>query len=141
MSKSEEFVEQRIMWAAGRHNLPTSNSFPIQDIDETACAGFELTKLKCLGKPIYLFFEDENNWSVLGTRGITGLNDSTYSSVRYDEIKDLEGFDELKVGGKRKEDLKELKVLTSQKETVFKSKSGGDFFALWNICLMLQRIS
>jgi len=41
----------------------------------------------------------------------------------------------------RKEDLNELKVITSQKEIVFKSMSGGDFFALWNICLMLQRIS
>jgi hypothetical protein len=141
MKKSEEFIEQRILWAAGRHNLPSKNSFPIQDIGDVNFAGLELAKLEYLGKPIYLFFEDECNWSVLGTLGITGLNDSTYNSIKYEEIKDLEGFDELKIGRKRKGDLNELKVITSQKMTVFRSKSGGDFFALWNICLMLQRIS
>lgn len=140
MSKSEEFIEQRILWAAGKHNLPSENGFSIQEMGEKH-AGIELTKFECLGKPIYLFIDDKDNWSVLGTLGITGLNDSVYNDIMYDEIKDLEGFDELKAGCKRKEELNELKVITSKNETIFKSKSGGDFFALWNICLMLQRMS
>jgi hypothetical protein len=137
MLKTESFIENRIIWNAGRHKLPAGNCFICSSEHpyENLTAQHEH-----LGKPILLFALDEKNWSVLGTKGISGILDDDFRSIDYSEIVEFDGFEAAREKKTEKSKLSELKVKTQQHEILFKTAPGEEFFAFWNISLMLQRI-
>ena len=137
MLKTESFIEDRIIWNAGRHKMPDGNCF-ICSSEHPYSKSISL--FNHLGKPILLFFLDEKNWSVLGTKGISGVIDDDFRAVEYSEIVELDGFEAAREKKTEKSKLSELKVIGKQKEFLFKTTPGGEFFAFWNIALMLQRM-
>jgi len=141
MLKSESFIEQRIIWNAGRHNLPAGNCFEFDQLISSDPSHLSIIESNHLGKPILAFLHDKDNWSVLGTKGISGRLEKDYRAVEYAEILDLNGFEPLRLKQTEKKNLSILKVKTIKSEIEFKTKEGGEFFAFWNIALMLFRMS
>ncbi len=137
MLKTESFIEDRIIWNAGRHKLPDGNCFNCGS--DHPYHKF-IAGISHLGKPILLFALDEKNWSVLGTKGISGVIDDDFRSIEYSEIVKVDGFEAAREKKTEKSKLSELKVIAKHQEILFKTAPGGEFFAFWNIVLMLQRM-
>ena len=137
MLKTESFIENRILWNAGQHKLPAGNCFPYDSENPYKAV---LESYSHLGKPILLFALDGENWSVLGTKGVSGVVNNDFRSVEYSEIVELDGFEAAREKKTEKSKLSELKVRTEKQEISFKTTPGNEFFSFWNICLMLQRI-
>mgnify|MGYP000037084918 CR=1 FL=1 len=87
-----------------------------------------------------LFVLNKENWSVLGTLGISGVIDGEFKFVEYSKIIDLDGFEAAREDKTEKSKLSELIVRTNEQEFKFKTSPGSEFFGFWNICLMLQRM-
>lgn len=90
--------------------------------------------------PVLLFFQNDENWSVIGTTGISGVFEGQYRAVKYSHIVELDGFEAAQEEKTRKSTLSTLKVITREEVFEFKTTPGNEFFSFWSICQMLQRM-
>ncbi len=140
IAKTQKLIEDRIRWKAKKHNLPGDNSAYIADLDLNIKKKI-MEKLEETGrsKPVLAFFESENKWSVITTDSIVGYKDKEILMTYFNEILEIDGFKDAKKG-KKKEELDTLVVIGKNKSCNYWAPKGGEFFALWNICSMLQNL-
>lgn len=150
MKKSESFIENRIKWKASQYNLPNERVFLFEGLDKQKRAQYmrQISREKT-GKIVLLFTDSEDNWTAVGTKMIIGYDGERMNSISLDEIQrsTSKSFYELKfmVPKSQKRIQKELEceLLIIDKrgnKKVFITDKGSDFFALFNIVLMLSRL-
>ncbi len=155
MSKTLEFIENRIRWRASQHDIPNKKStffFENLTLEEQSHYLSHFNE-KDIGKIILLFKGSKRNWTGIGTKMIFGYNGTEFHSVELNRIKDVDSknrkeyFDKaesekLKPKKFKKKNERELLIIDSLgNETVFITKKGHDLFALWNIMLMITRFN
>jgi len=93
-----------------------------------------------VGVPILVSYSDFTNGVVLCTRGAVSINRGVQSSFSYDEIKEIH---DLKLSSEEKKaDLSMLKVcLKNGKDIKVPADMGSPAFGIWNILIMLMRMS
>lgn len=150
MKKSESFIENRIKWKASQYNLPNERVFLFEGLDKQKRAQYmrQISREKT-GKIVLLFTDSEDNWTAVGTKMIIGYYGERMNSISLDEIQrsTSKSFYELQfmVPKSQKRIQKELEceLLIIDKrgnKKVFITDKGSDFFALFNIVLMLSRL-
>jgi len=150
LKKSESFIENRIKWKASQYNLPNERVFLFEGLDKQKRAQYmrQISREKT-GKIVLLFTDSEDNWTAVGTKMIIGYDGERMNSISLDEIQrsTSKSFYELKfmVPKSQKRIQKELEceLLIIDKrgnKKVFITDKGSDFFALFNIVLMLSRL-
>ncbi|MCH2192667.1 hypothetical protein [Kordia sp.] len=150
MKKSESFIENRIKWKASQYNLPNERVFLFEGLDKQKRAQYmrQISREKT-GKIVLLFTDSEDNWTAVGTKMIIGYDGERMNSISLDEIQrsTSKSFYELQfmVPKSQKRIQKELEceLLIIDKrgnKKVFITDKGSDFFALFNIVLMLSRL-
>ncbi len=154
MSKSEEFIENRIKWRASKHDLPNKSVRLFENLtDETKAEYLTHFNEEDCGKIILLFTDSKNNWTALGTKKIIGFDGTKFNSVKFDSIEDVDSknrkeyFEKAEAGETKLKKIKkrnESELLVTEfngKETTFITKKGSDLFSLWNIMMMIEQLN
>ncbi|HEV2353622.1 MAG TPA: hypothetical protein VGR89_05230, partial [Puia sp.] len=75
MKKTEEFIENKLIWKAKQYCLPTEFSFYFKDLSNDVQSSFldqiDVTKS---GKPVLLFTSQAQEWTLICTRQVIGRN-------------------------------------------------------------------
>ena len=151
MYKKASFIENRIKWAASKHGLPTANSFFFEDLESNVRNKY-LDRLKDyeIGNSVLLFKDENENWTIVGTDKVAWGSETELKIIPHNEIhrmqpkqlKDVKEKVKFVRDVSKKSDWHELSVTDNlNNETILTAQKGGDFFALWNILLMLGRLS
>ncbi len=135
MNKNESFIEDRIRWRAGQHGIPKASTYYWE-----ADKGPQILFPEKIGKPVLVSSSGESEFIVICTRGAAvknGVEETSFLYSAVDEILDVK----LKADEK-KEDLAKLVVMLEGGGKVYVSpERGSPAFCIWNILIMLQRIS
>jgi hypothetical protein len=136
MKKTDSFLEERIRWKAKSHNFPTEKTIYWEDRPNE----FKAEISSDLGTPVLLSIKNETNYIVICTRGSLVLTESISKEVLYSEVESIKDYplepDEEKV------DLKcVLFKLNDETEVPFYPEPFEAAFSVWNILIMLKRMS
>lgn len=134
MKKAESFIENRIRWRAGQYGLPKQNT----DFWENINIKPQIILPHIVGKPV-LVSVGESGFVVVCTQGVVVTNRGIESSFTYDVVEQIR---DLKKPNEKKEALSTLVVLlTNGKQIQLSVEPGGAAFGIWNILIMLMRMS
>ena len=146
MERSEEFLENRILWKGSKYNLPNRSARLFEYLPEEDKEPYlSLLKPLAMGKILWLFKNPKGPWTVVGTRMVAGFNGNvlewmTLKSIREVTSKNLRdsGLRGFASGEMKKRQEHKLSVIDiGGRENVFVTNTGNDFFALWNILAMI----
>lgn len=153
MLKSDTYLEERIKWRAGQQNLPTACALYFDQLSQDDKQKYEGLIREChIGIPVILFVAKSNKWTIVGTQKVAAGEDNNVQAMSYSEIKiHTVGDDPFKeFSGSDDEPEKEFKKL-EQDHLLMKDKSdkvvklytatGSDVYVLFNIIIMLERMS
>ncbi len=136
MNKSESYIAERIRWRGDQHNLPKQNTYYWENASESL-----RVFLVCeVGRPVLVSSSADQKSIVLCTKGLIIGNQSDSISINYNQIEDILHPPLSKEMPKSEMDSLKL-LLKNGSEEVLKTAKGGEFFALWNILLMLVNFS
>lgn len=151
MTKTDDFIANRLVWKASSHSLPTKFSFYYKDISlNTQLYVNSLIDIENSGQPVLFFTKPTGEWTLICTREVICNNNETLVRINISDIESFKPpfFDKLKEGKHinpeeiKKSELDELKVITrSGNSFVLHANKGSDLFALWNILLMAARLT
>ena len=136
----ESLLESRMRRVAKTYGLPNRTAYFLSQGKDTTTQDL-VPRSSTIGKPILVFTTAGTNYTVLGSTGLGGLVAGTWCEVPYVDIVSLNGWVDRPDGTKRhKRDLHKLEVKNSNTTIQFDASPGGDFFALWNICLRVMKM-
>ena len=136
MKTTESFIEDRIRWRAGLHGLPKQNTYFWENGKKTP----QIVLPVRIGKPVLVSAANDLEFIVLCTRGAAVKNYGVESSFLYDEIDEVR--DVPMAHGEEKADLTKLVIkLINGDEVPVSPEPFGPAFSVWNILIMLQRMS
>lgn len=143
----DELMERRILYKASKHNLPSRRTLKFQDLQPEIQS--EIRKAageQIQGRPVLVFFDSRERWTLLTTREVIGLDAGRLRAMGIDDM--------VSVGSA----LRPPKGATSEEVDLWKSSweylrvadrhgieaivwvpCGGEAFALWNILLPYVR--
>ncbi|MEM6685000.1 MAG: hypothetical protein AAF617_04310 [Bacteroidota bacterium] len=150
MHKTESFIEDRIKWRASKRNLPNKHVVFFKDLDKkTRREYLSEVHYQDTGKIVLLFTHKKKSWTAIGTKMIVGFDGKLLHTIAYKDIVSLDAkhlkasleastFTRIFFRKKFESDLV-IKDIHGN-ETVFFTHPGEDFFALWNMTMMLARL-
>ncbi|MGH1386549.1 hypothetical protein [Kordia sp.] len=151
VQKSVEFIENRIKRRASLNNLPNRRVFLFENLDKKTRTKYaSQINRKETGKIILLFTDRKKNWTAIGTKMIVGYDGEQVNSVAFNNIKDWQPKKHYELGflppNKRKKFRinRQRELLIFDKEDnriVFITRRGNDFWELFNLVEMLQRLN
>ena len=69
MMNQDEWVENRLLWKARKHNLPTEHILYFSDVRHNLRDKInQVTSNRSVGFPVIVLFRDNECWTLLGTR-------------------------------------------------------------------------
>ncbi len=137
MDKSDTFLEERIRWRAGLHELKASSTMYWEDAPEN----YREKLPKELGNAVVLSFEDPDNFTIVCTRGVLGKNEGEDRTFLHSQIRDISG-PKLTTKELPKSEANYFSVdLVSTVSVTVKAEKGSPLFMVWNVVLMLHRMS
>lgn len=151
--KSDLYIQGRIKWKAGKNDFPTTTAFYFDELEQDLKQKYEaLLKQEEIGMPVLLFLGKSDNWTVVGTQKVAGGDDKSLISMSYDEIKiNTVGDDPFNEINTKGDDSPEEFQKTEQDHLLLKnefgeliklySAKGREVYALFNIIIMLKRMS
>lgn len=151
MQKSDDYIVSRILWKAGKYNLPTKSSFYFHnlspDLQQYLSGQIEGSDS---GTPVLFFTRPTREWTLLCTRQIIGHDTHHLIALYLRDIQQITttALDPAAAGRpfrpatmKTKTEWDEIKVIDQHNNThLFYAARGADLFALWNILLMAARL-
>jgi len=152
MTKTDEYIENRLIWKAGKYKLPTNFSFYFRDLSS------EIKKylstqidLNTSGNPVLFFTRPTKEWTLICTRQVICNDTNRIFKINLSDIKEIlptefdpkiEGHLKVSKTVQKKTKWDEIKIIDRQNRSYFFfADSGSDLFSLWNILLMAIRIS
>lgn len=149
LKKTDEYIKNRLIWKAKQYSL--SSEFVIFHDDLSLELATSLSKhinTGLSGIPVLLFTNPDKAWTLLCTRQVIGFDNHHIYSVHFNEIEcviskklqELSGIERpLSMNEIEKDEWTKLLVKTKEgKDFLFHANKGSDFFALWNIVLMVS---
>lgn len=135
----DAFIAQRIRWRASQHGLPSDDTFAFGEHPanlaaaiKDACSDHEVQN------PVLVFGRQLDRWTILGTRKLLSRYENNVSACEYSQITELGHAERLE----DKATLQLIRVkLVDGREVRAWGPPGAQFFAMWNIVLMLSRMS
>jgi hypothetical protein len=152
MQKTDEYIESRLRWKAEKYNLPSQYSSFFENLSDKRKDHYsELLKELNVGIPTLIFTQpNSNKWTIIGTRKIAWGDDEKLDSLMFEYIKEirphsLNSFEKVKQATNNSLTKKEWNELTlteknGNKRNVYAYK-GSDYFAMWNILLMVWKLN
>jgi hypothetical protein len=148
MQKSEAFIINRLIWKAGKYNLPGTFSLLFNDLP---LSKQEFLKsqlaIELSGMPILYFTKPTGEWTLLCTRQVICNDVKSVISLDISEIKRIlpTAFDPTQLGKKidistikKKSEWDTIQIIDKQDNSyILHADKGSDLFALWNILLMM----
>lgn len=144
----DDWIENRILWKAGKHSLPSGHTHLFTDLPAADRGPFETAAAQShLGRPILVFSGSPDLWTVLGTRKImsqhhgrlhvfplrqlvsVGPRDNPRPWWSNEQIRNWKGSWEYLL----------LKRTWWRSSTIWVPR-GGEAFALWSILRMFPSI-
>ncbi|HHC78722.1 MAG TPA: hypothetical protein ENK46_02480 [Flavobacteriia bacterium] len=153
MQKTDEYIAKRLKWKAVKHSLPTKHSFLFESLPaENKKYYSELFKNLNTGIPVLVFTQPKNDkWTIITTRKIIWGEYDKFESLLISDIKEFrpQSLVEISETGKkatresiRKAEWDELTITNLNSEKfIIPAFKGSDFFAMWSILLMNQRLN
>ena len=144
----DEWIESRITWKAGKHNLPAGRTWLFTDLPPTDRSRFEAAAAKCdLGRPVLVFLESPDLWTVLGTKKIMSRHHERLQAFPLRQLVRVGPIDkpqhewpvEQVRDWKRSWEYLSLKGTWWRKATIW-VPCGGEAYALWSILHMFPGI-
>jgi len=133
--KSESFIEDRIRWRAGIGGLPNENTYFWEAGEKP-----EVILPKEIGKPVLVSVASKNELIVICTRGAAVKNPEEESCFLYSNIAEVQ--DKKVYRDEKKEELRRIEVhFVDGGNVSISPEPFGPAFSIWNILLMLQRMS
>lgn len=148
MQKSEAFIINRLIWKAGKYNLPGAFSFLFNDLPlgKQEFLNSQLA-IEFSGIPVLFFTKPTGEWTLLCTRQVICNDIKSVISLDISEIKQIlpTAFDPTQIGKRvdiftliKKSEWDTLKIIDRQDNSyILHADKGSDLFALWNILLMM----
>ncbi|BDD03905.1 hypothetical protein [Aureibacter tunicatorum] len=151
MRNSEEYIENRLKWRAGKNGLPSANSYFFDEIDTNEKLKFhEILQSFDIGKPVLLFKGENNTWTIIGTKMIASGKDSSFEAIEHSEIdtytvgEDPMGIFSEPAKMKDFDKAKQHQIIMKAKEgriLTIHGQRGSELYAMLNIILMIDRIT
>lgn len=67
MIKSDQYLQERVIWRAGQHKLPTANAIFFDELSQEQKRKYEtLLRGTDIGIPALLFVGKNNKWTIVG---------------------------------------------------------------------------
>jgi hypothetical protein len=129
-----DFIENRIKWRAGQHNVP----YPRTNFWQHAPESIRQHLPDSFVRPVLFSQDRQGNSTVIGTEELAVIEDGTAIRVLLDDIIDLSSPNIAE--GKQKSHFCQLSVKTTSGDTLLPTEDGKGCFAVWNILLMLCRL-
>ena len=154
MEKSDDFLKDRIVWRAKQHNCPSKSVQLFESVEESNKKEIQdIIDVNGLGLPVLYFLGKNGKWTLVSTKGLVFKSEENIDSIKYDDVKghtigddpfnhfsDNKGL--VKKGFKKSEqDTILVKTKSSSEILSIKAKKGTDTFTLYNIFLMILRMS
>ena len=136
MTKTDSFMEERIRWRAKIHKFPSKNTLFWED-----CPGELKPKVPVtLGRPVLLSSKDTENFVLVCTRGTLVMTNGKTEDFLFSDISSVTCPP--MENEEKKEDLNQLlfKLKNGTEVTIYPEPNKATF-SVWNILLMLERMS
>jgi len=152
ITKTDSFIKSRIKWKAGGYKLSSNLTVYYKDLS-LSLKEFYDQQIKNLniGTPVLLFTRKrDDSWTIIGTQKVVWYSIQKISSLDYlrfqfmatNDIYELKYNGETELNPIKKLEWDELTVLdTENNKLKIPSYNGSDFFALWNILLMVTNLT
>jgi hypothetical protein len=152
MKKTDEHIENKLIWKAKQYDLPTDFAFNFKDLSNDVQASFVCQiDIAISGKPVLLFTTRTEEWTLICTRQVVGKDTKGLQSLNFWDIKQIFSAEIGLTLKYQSVDLKSIKPKSGWSEITvidrhdlshaFYANSGSDLFSLWNILLMAKRLS
>jgi hypothetical protein len=143
----DDLMERRILHKASKHNLPSRRTQRFHDLASDIQSGIRaIAAEKMQGRPVLVFFDSRDRWTLLTTREVIGLDDGRLRAMNIDDMVAVgskshpprdASAEEI---GRWKSSWEYLRVADRQgAEAVLWVPCGGEAYALWNILLPYVR--
>ena len=141
MYKTDEFIANRLLWRAERHQLPTEFSFFVKDllpsIQEYITSLIDNT---ISGQPVLLFTKPSNEWTLVCTRQVIFSDNSDIHTLGFADIQKFSPIFINPLNGRLLKDKAEWDQITVYDKYsnpyILHANKGRALFALWDILLM-----
>lgn len=152
MPHTDEWIINRIRWAAGKHGIPRGNTNYFEACDELAMSEvIQIASRYDCGDVVLMCFDTPLRWTALCTRAALGVVGESQLITRYEEIESISSRDYPPTGYQHMSETAIGRLKTSWEYLSVADQSGGvrDFwvppgaeaFAVWNALLMLARLT
>jgi hypothetical protein len=135
---SDQWIKDRILWAAKRNSLPmgmTSIYDDSQNLPESLRLHAHLS-----GIPVLVLVSGEDLWTVLGSQRIVTMEKGHVKTIDLESIADIDMPSESKQGQKKMECHSLLIDDKSGVKNQVWAPAGREFFAIWNILRRLKNL-
>ncbi len=137
MKNTDEFLEDRIRWRAKQHGIPKQRTLFWEEVLEIP----SIILSPELGDPVLFSSSGKEDFIVLCTRGAAVKNEGVDSSFIYSDIHEIRDVPP-DMPRKIKAELYQLVVVLNDGNHVkISPEPHGPASSIWNILLMLQRMS
>lgn len=152
MKKTDEYIENKLIWKAKQYKLPTDFAFYFRDLsDDIQSPFFAQIDVATSGNPVLLFTRRAEEWTLICTRQVIGKDKKGILSLNLGDIKQIfsaeigPGLNWLSLDRKSikpKSEWSEITIIDrNDLSHAFYANNGSDLFSLWNILLMAKRLS
>lgn len=134
---SDQWIEDRILWAARKNGLPSGMTVLYKEAE-----GLPPNLVASSGRtgiPVLAFVEGDNRWTVLGTNKIITIDNGVIDEVNLDEIKDVRMPGDEQVPQKSECDFLVIEDTVGITHHIW-VPCGREFFALSNILKRLNNL-
>ena len=129
------FIENRIKWRAGQHNVPYANT----DFWHQAPEGIRKRLPGSFDNPVFFSQASDGRVTVIGTHEVAVLDEASSPRFPLDDIIDISSPNIAEA--KQKTLFNEISMMTPSGVVLWPTEDGKGCFAVWNILLMLARMS
>ena len=151
LNKSDDYIQNRLIWKARKYSLPLEYSFFYSDLSPEIKKYLSVhINTESAGMPVLFFTRPSKEWSLLCTQELIGFNNYDFYSLPLKEISYITcnikeqievSEDSQKVKQLVKAEWYKLAVKNKNEQVFsFYTYKGPDLFALWNILLMAVRL-
>jgi hypothetical protein len=152
MKKTDDFIENKLIWKAKQYKLPTAFAFYFKDLSNVVQASF-LCQIDIVasGKPVLLFTRRTEEWTLICTRQVFCRDKNGIASLNFGDIKQIFSAEIGPTLKYKSADLKSIKpkaewseiaiIDRNDRSHAFYANSGSDLFSLRNILLIAKRLS
>ncbi len=138
MHKTDEFIQNRIKWKAGKYGLSAGYTFFFDELgNEIKQYLMTLLDENRSGIPVIFFTKPSKEWTLVCTKQVIGYDNQKTFKLNFTDITRISGFNKNKL----KTDWDELNIIDKHNDQyILHTNNGYDHTALHNILLMCKSL-